>query len=161
MVIWGTMDDNWDMGELEKYYAVDEVAALLGLHVRTIRRFIGEGRLKATRVGRQYRIAETDLSELVGSDRGKESAASQSRRRRVVVSTTVDVDAIGRAEQDRLVNLLIGAFHTLAGEPGGRRFDSIYYEEEARLRLLINADLDSANAVLGMIRSVLEDRGNS
>jgi excisionase family DNA binding protein len=149
------------MNELKEYYAVDEVAVLLGLHVRTIRRFIREGRLKATRVGRQYRIAEADLSKLVGSDRGKEHAESQSRRRRIVASTTVDIDAIGHAERERLVHLLIGAFHSLAGEQSGRRFDSIYYKEEQQLRLLINADLDITQAVLGMIRGVLEDSENT
>ena len=148
------------MEKPKAYYSPDQVAVLLGLHVRTIRRFIREGRLKATRVGRQYRIAETDLSMLVGSEPGKEHAGPQSRRRRIVVSTTVDIDAIGQAERERLVNLIIGAFHSLDGEQSGRRFDSIYYEEEQRLRLLVNADLDITNAVLGMLRGVLEDRGN-
>lgn len=147
------------MNKPKVYYSPDEVAALLGLHVRTIRRFIREGRLKATQVGRQYRIAETDLSTLVGSERGKELAGPQNRRR-IVASTTVDIDAIGQAERERLVNLLIGAFHSLDGEQSGRRFDSIYYAEEQRLRLLINADLDSTHAVLGMLRDVLQDRGS-
>jgi excisionase family DNA binding protein len=149
------------MGEQKAYYAVDEVAELLGLHVRTIRRFIREGRLKATRVGRQYRIAETDLNTLVGSERGEEQAGPQSRRRRIVASTTVDIDAISQAERERLVHLLSGAFHSLSGQQSDRRFESIYYEEEARLRLLINADLDSTQAVLGMIRGVLVDRATS
>lgn len=148
------------MSEPKEYYSADEVAALLGLHVRTIRRFIREGRLKATRIGRQYRIAQTDLSKLVGSGQGKEHAGAPGRRRRIVASTTVDIEAIGQAERERLVNLLSGAFYSLEGEQSGRRFDSIYYEEEERLRLLINADLDITNAVLGMIRGVLEDRRN-
>jgi hypothetical protein len=33
----------------------------------------------------------------------------------------------------------------------------LYYEDEGRLRLLINADLDLTNAVLGMIRRLIED----
>ena len=45
------------------------------------------------------------------------------------------------------------------GQQSSRRFDSIYYAEERRLRLLINADLDITNAVLGMLRGLLEDRG--
>lgn len=151
------------MSELKAYSSVDEVAALLGLHVRTIRRFIREGRLKATRVGRQYRIAATDLNTLVGSERGKDQVGPQiqSGHRRVVVSTTMDIDAIGQAERERLVHLLIGAFHSLASQQSDRRFDSIYYEAEERLRLLINADLDSTHAVLGMIRGVLEDTGTT
>ena len=148
------------MNESKEYYSPDEVAELLGLHVRTIRRFIREDRLKATRVGKQYRIAESDLKKLIGAHPEKEPDGSQTRRRRIIASTTVDIDGIGREEQERLVALLSGAFHSLNDKQNNRRFDSIYYEEEKRLRLLVNADLDITNGVLGMLRGVLEERGN-
>lgn len=146
------------MNEVKVYYSPDEVAELLGLHVRTVRRFIREGKLKAAQVGKQYRVAAADLDTLVGAGQGKEHTAA-SRRRRIVVSTTVDVDAIGSGEQERLVALLLGAFQSLHGQQSSRRFDSIYYAEEQRLRLLVNADLDITNAVLGMLRGLLDDRG--
>lgn len=148
------------MNEQREYYSTDEVAELLSLHVRTIRRFIREGKLKAVQVGKQYRIAASDLQQLVSSDQGKEAVESQSRPRRIIASTTLDVDGIGYRKQERLVNLLSAAFHSLDDEQNNRRFDAIYYEEEGRLRLLINADLDTTHAVLGMLRGVLADLGN-
>ncbi len=147
------------MNEAKEFYSPDEVAELLGLHVRTVRRFIREGKLKAVQVGKQYRIASNDLGALVGAGRGREPAGVQMRRRRIVVSTTVDVDAIGPGEQERLVAMLLGAFQSLQGQQSSRRFDSIYYAEEQRLRLLINADLDITNAVLGMLRGLFDNRG--
>ena len=39
----------------------EAAATRLGLHVKTVLRFIREGRLKAHRVGRQYRILKGDL----------------------------------------------------------------------------------------------------
>jgi len=146
------------MSETKVYYTPDEVAARLGLHVRTIRRFIREGRLTAARVGKQYRITEGDLRQLIGTNPAKEQVDAQNRRRRIIVSTTVDIDAIDQTAQERLVSLVSGAFYSLNDQRDNRRFDSIYYAEEARLRLLINADLDITNAVLGMIRGVVEDR---
>jgi excisionase family DNA binding protein len=148
------------MNEPKEYYSTEEVAELLDLHVRTIRRFIREGKLRATRIGKQFRIAESDFRKLAGSDEVAEQPRSQ-KRRRIVVSTTVDVDAIGQAAQERLVNLLGGAFHALDGEPNSRRFDAIYYEDEGRLRLLINADLGTTNTVLGMLRIALENIENT
>jgi hypothetical protein len=56
------------------------------------------------------------------------------------------------------VNLLIGAFQSLNGQQNHGRLDSIYYEEERRLRLLVHADLDITSAMLGMIRGLLEDK---
>lgn len=147
------------MNETKDYYSPDEVAELLNLHVRTVRRFIHEGRLKAVQVGKQYRIAARELDALVGARRGTEGAAQPNRRRRIVVSTTVDVDGIGPGEQERLVALLLGAFQSLQGQQSSRRLDSVYYADEQRLRLLLNADLDTTNAVLGMLRGLLEDGG--
>lgn len=143
------------MSEAKEYYSPDEVAARLGLHVRTIRRFIREGRLTAARVGKQYRIAASELSKLVGAQPAQ--GGPPKRPRRIVTSTTVDISAIGQAEQERLVHLLLGAFHALNDQPKGRRFDAIYDAEEQRLRLLINAELEITNAVLGMIRGVLDE----
>lgn len=140
------------MNESKKYYSPDEVAELLGLHVRTVRRFIREGKVRASQVGRQYRIAEADLGALVETA----PAQAQPRGHRTTVAATVDIDAIGRAERDRLTALLAGAFHSLAGEPSDRRLDSIYYEQESRLRVIINADIGSTQAMLGMIQALLE-----
>ena len=72
----------------------------------------------------------------------------------------MDLDAIAPEEQERLVSFLISAFQSLNGEQSSRRFDSIYYAEEERLRLLVHADLDSTNVVLGLVREVLKDRGS-
>lgn len=48
----------------EEMYSVEQVAEQLGLHVRTVRGYIRSGRLKAVRIGKQYRIARSDLAEL-------------------------------------------------------------------------------------------------
>ena len=51
---------------LQEMYSVDQVAAQLGLHVRTVRSYVRDGRLKAVRIGKQYRIAREDLEALTG-----------------------------------------------------------------------------------------------
>ncbi|MEU8263779.1 helix-turn-helix domain-containing protein [Micromonospora sp. NPDC048999] len=45
-----------DVMERQLYRSLDQVAGLLGLHVRTVRGYVRDGRLRAARVGRQYRI---------------------------------------------------------------------------------------------------------
>ena len=40
----------------EELYSVEQVAERLGLHVKTVRSYVREGRLKAVRIGKQYRI---------------------------------------------------------------------------------------------------------
>jgi excisionase family DNA binding protein len=145
------------MDTRKDFYTPDEVAELLDLHVRTIRRYIHEGRLKASRIGKQYRVTASDLDAFVGSDQAERAIASAGRRRRVLVSTTVDIEAISPQETYRITTALTGAFNAKQEGGSGKRLDCIYYEEQGRLRIIINAELETANAVLGLIGFILAD----
>ncbi len=50
----------------KELYSVEQVAERLGLHVKTVRNYVREGRLKAVRIGKQYRIARQDLEAMTG-----------------------------------------------------------------------------------------------
>ena len=50
----------------QELYSVEQVAERLGLHVKTVRSYVREGRLKAVRIGKQYRIAREDLEAMTG-----------------------------------------------------------------------------------------------
>ena len=52
--------------EPASWSSVEQVAESLGLHVRTVRDYVRGGRLKAVRIGKQYRIARADLDALTG-----------------------------------------------------------------------------------------------
>ena len=60
--------------------SVEQVAAQLGLHVRTVRNYVRDGRLKAVRIGKQYRIARADLDALTGQPPAASAGASTSIR---------------------------------------------------------------------------------
>jgi excisionase family DNA binding protein len=67
-------------------YSVEQVAERLGLHVRTVRSYVREGRLKAVRIGKQYRIAGEDLATMTGRPAASfepEPVAAASARRGV------------------------------------------------------------------------------
>jgi len=146
------------MNDQIDFYSPDQVAELLGLHVRTIRRFIREGRLKATRIGKQYRINVQDFNAFAGSHDPLRAAAPMHRGRRVFVSTTVDIEAISPEESHRVTDLLSATFSTNTDGNIGRHLDSIYYEEQGRLRIVINAELDFTNAALGLINVLTNSR---
>lgn len=139
------------------FYSPDEVAELLGLHVRTVRRYIREGRLGAKRIGKQYRIAAAELSDFLGAEATRPQQPQISRSRRVIVSSIVDIDAISREESDRLIRPLTAVFNTARGSSGSTRVDCIYYEEQGRLRIRINADPSYTSSMLSMIDGILED----
>lgn len=51
--------------ETPKLLTVPAVAARLQVNPATVRRWIGDGRLPALRVGRDYRVEPADLDELL------------------------------------------------------------------------------------------------
>jgi excisionase family DNA binding protein len=49
-----------------RFYSIDEVADLLRVSLRTVRRWIKGGKLRAHRFGRTLRIAHDDLQKFIG-----------------------------------------------------------------------------------------------
>lgn len=141
---------------LQEVLSPEDVAERLGLHVRTVRRYIRDGRLRATRIGKQYRIAAADFEALVGSERPRADAAQVQRTRRVVVSATTDIHAISPRDAERITAVLGGAF-TSQGGRAGARVDCIHYEDQGMLRIVVNGELEFTSAVLGMVAAVLAD----
>jgi excisionase family DNA binding protein len=137
---------------VEKMYAVEEVAELLGLHVRTVRGYIRTGRLKAVRIGKQYRIAQADLDELTG--RGKPAESAPAGASQVEVSSIVQVDGIDRAAADRLGTLLLAGVNT--GDPSHQlRVQTVHDRERNRMKIVILGGAAATADVLRLLEAVL------
>ena len=50
----------------EEVYTVEQFAERLKLHPKTVLRFIKDGRLRAVKVGKSYRILRTDMEAMTG-----------------------------------------------------------------------------------------------
>jgi hypothetical protein len=50
------------------YYSVTEAAEMLSIHKVTLRRYIKEGRVEATRIGRPYYITEQNLRQIFSKE---------------------------------------------------------------------------------------------
>ena len=49
----------------EKYYTIEEVAEMLKVVYLTVYRWIQDGKLKAYKAGKQYRINKSDLDRFI------------------------------------------------------------------------------------------------
>ena len=126
----------------KQLFTVDEVAERLNLHVKTVRRFIREGRLPAKRIGKEYRITRSALDEFAGTTETPDTPArvATARTRQVLVSSIVDVDAIGPEDSQRITTLVMAGLNARRGEPDfPPRVDSLYDADRGRLRIMITA----------------------
>ncbi|MEV4612908.1 helix-turn-helix domain-containing protein [Kitasatospora sp. NPDC049258] len=139
----------------QQLYSVEQVADLLGLHVRTVRGYVRDGRLAAVRIGKQYRIAREDLESFTG----RPVPGPAVRPRRSEATCVVQLEGIDRAAMERLTTLLTAA---LGGRrPGGEplRVETVHDEERAGAKVIVIGGLEDSAEVLGLIARLTEQLG--
>jgi len=90
----------------EELYTVEAAAERLKLHKKTLLRYLRERRLRATKIGNQYRILRSDLDAFAGVDAGAGAARVAPAAR---VTTVVEVADVDQDLLRRLTSTLLGA----------------------------------------------------
>jgi excisionase family DNA binding protein len=129
----------------QELYSVEQVADRLGLHVKTVRNYVREGRLKAVRIGKQYRIAREDLEAMTG--RSEPPPEPARRTRHVEVSSIVEIDAISPEMANRLM--------VMSGT-SGIRIETIYNPERGHMKIILVGSMDINASYFRFISAVLE-----
>jgi excisionase family DNA binding protein len=136
---------------VQDWYSMDQVAERLGLHVRTVRGYVRDGRLNAVRIGKQYRVARADLEALTGRPAGRDE-----RDRRVEVSAVLDVDGIDADAADRITALLDGLPRGPQGAPA-LHLQAVRDPERARLKVLTTGGVRATVEVLRLVAAIVEE----
>ncbi|MBO0677673.1 helix-turn-helix domain-containing protein [Mycolicibacterium sp. S2-37] len=128
-------------------YSPEQVADILGLHVRTVRGYVRDGRLPAVRVGKQYRITERDLRAFTGVASDAPAAVAPHAH----VSTVVHIHDVDRRTMDRITTHLTAA---AIGDSERRQpldVHSTYDPSACRLTVFVVGDPETTAAVIGLI----------
>ncbi|WP_103504264.1 MULTISPECIES: helix-turn-helix domain-containing protein [unclassified Streptomyces] len=142
----------------ERLYSVGEVAEQLGLHVRTVRSYVREGRLAAVRIGKQYRVRQSDLEEFTGgpataTGSGREPDGGQWS---ADVSSIVDVDGIDPGTADRVSTLLTAMARSRGPGEEKVRVEIAYDRERERMKIIVLGGLADTAHMLDYVQGVLE-----
>ncbi|MEH1102175.1 helix-turn-helix domain-containing protein [Micromonospora sp. CPCC 205561] len=132
--------------------SVEQVAERLGLHVRTVRGYIRGGRLRAVRIGKQYRIARADLDALTGRD----APARPARGAAAEVSSIVQIDGVDRAAADRLGTLVLAAANTGVRPSHPLRVQTVHDQERNRMKIVILGGASATAELLHLLGAVLD-----
>ncbi|NMS90682.1 helix-turn-helix domain-containing protein [Clostridioides difficile] len=149
----------------EKFYTIDQVAEILEMHHKTIRKFIKDEKLKANKAGKQWRISKEDLDRFmdVKSDKnnGLEFKLNSSKELgcipKINVSTVVDINSISNNEYSRLSNLLLALVNNPTSMSSGSTINLKYNENENRLRVMLWGDIKFIEDMLGSISILMEN----
>lgn len=88
----------------DRLFTVGEAAEQLNLHPKTVLRYIRDGRLHATRIGKSYRIARDKLNAFAGVVSGKAEAGVTAR-----ATCIVDIPDLSAETAQRLASFLHSA----------------------------------------------------
>ena len=132
-----------------EFCTVADAAERLGVHRKTIRRYIREDRLPARRVGKAYRIRWVDLAEFAGE------AVSAAPPR---VTCIVDVPAVG---DDLAQTWARSVMSALNARPRGAplRADTVYDPEQRSLKIIIIGPPRDTMNLLGLITIWMDQLG--
>jgi len=143
------------MTDDSEFLSIDQVAAQLGLHVRTVRRYVRHGRLRAVRIGKQYRVAREALDSLTGRTPAA-VAASVPGPRQIEVSTIVQADGIDADTASRATTALLAAANGRRDQDDPLRVDTIYDPARARLKVVLHGSAATTASLLKFINAYLE-----
>lgn len=130
-------------------YTVGEVAERLGLHVRTVRNYVRDGRLNAVRIGKQYRISREDLAALTRGRTGEATPAAA--RGHLEVSSIVQIEALTPDAAHRLSTFVTASAGSPRDSPGPLHIHTVYDKERARMKIVI---LGPAGATAGLLHLI-------
>jgi excisionase family DNA binding protein len=136
-----------------RLYSLEQVAERLGLQVRTVRSYVRSGRLKAIRIGKQYRVTRESLEDLTGSALKRDAVP---RHRHVEVTSVIQVDAVSQDTASRVTNHLVGAAKAPRDDGSPLRVETIYDEERSQLKVIVIGSLLNAANVFRLLGVLLE-----
>jgi excisionase family DNA binding protein len=151
----------------EEVYTVEQFAERLKLHPKTVLRFIKDGRLRAVKVGKSWRILWTDMEAtmtgfspqdyrgvLETAFRGaleKRTARSDTR-----VTSIVDLSDIAPDLAERMARMLPAARTGQTAHADAMTLEVIYDPPRRHLKVLIVGSPGDTAAMLKMVEALAE-----
>jgi excisionase family DNA binding protein len=155
----------------DKFYTIDQIAELLCMHHKTIRKFINEGKLGASKVGKQWRITGHDLSVFmeknnvgVGNEKKSEElnidystiGGIETIAERINVSAVVDIKETEKDEYIRISNTLIAVANCKDPEVGKSTVQIKYDEKDKRARVILLGSIKFIENMLSTVSMLAE-----
>lgn len=138
----------------ETYYTVEQISELLHMHVKTVQRYIREGKLHAVKLGKSWRVSGHDLSVFTeGADESLEAIPKQ----RVTASCVIDIEVNCRDEAIRIVNALTAAMNSKPPEYGQSTMHAQFIEPEFKVRITLWGGVKFMAAILSAVEALTDE----
>ncbi len=129
---------------------VEGAAEELQLHPKTVLRFIRDGRLKASKVGKQYRILRSDLRSFLGAAKARPVASAR-------VTSVVDVEQVDETLVHRLSTVLLASINTPEAREDAVSVNIAHDPARRSVKVILVAAPADAAALLRLVDACIGD----
>ena len=123
------------------YYTVEQISTLLSMHPKTVQRYIREGKLRATKIGKSWRVAGHDLSVFLEAETGSTPLAAETASQSVVASSVIDIAECGKEEAIRIMNTLTAVLNAKPLAYGQASMQAQYIQPKRVVRVTLWGEL--------------------
>lgn len=141
---------------MEKFYKVEEIAKILNMHPKTIQRYIREGKLKATKIGKVYRVTGHDLEIFmespdvsINNDISKKNIDDF-----ITMSTVIDIKNVTKEEATSVINVISASYESRKEYEKLSMFDIAYIEKDKVISIILKGNYNFVTYISNFIYSL-------
>lgn len=140
------------------YYSVEQVSEMLGLHQKTVQRYIREGKLQATKLGKSWRINGHDLSLFAEGDKPHPAIATEKGTMgTITTSTVIEIPVSGKEMAIYLTNTFSTGMQTQM-DGGITSMHIQYLEQQQVIKVMASGPIAFLEHLLRMARTLAEQQ---
>jgi excisionase family DNA binding protein len=142
----------------EQFYTVEQIAQMLNIHPKTIQRYIREGKLRATKIGKSWRVTGHDLSQFTEENKNSvtEKPIHALKQERIKASAVIDIKVYSKDEANRIINSLTAAMNIKLPEYGQASMFAQFVEMDFTVRLTLWGNIQFMSAILSFVKEFLK-----
>lgn len=142
----------------ETYYSVEQISQILSIHPKTVQRYIREGKLRAAKIGKSWRVSGHDLSVFTEGTKAVSGIKKSDipADERVIASSVIDIDVNTRDEAMRIVNTLTAAMNVKPPEYGRSSMHAQFIEPDFKVRVTLWGNIKFMSAIMSSIEVLTE-----
>ncbi len=152
----------------DKIYSVDDISTILDMHPKTVQRYIREGKIKATKLGKAWRVSEQDFNDfLIASGLNIEQTASshasdtdtsvQNHYDLIKVSSVVDISVKSTEDAIKIANILTATINGQHEDYGKSSLNIQFIEPENKVRIMLWGNIKFMENMMHFISSYVEN----
>ncbi len=140
----------------EDYYTVDQIAEMLNIHPKTIQRYIREGKLRAAKIGKSWRVTGHDLSTFVENNCSESPDSGKRPEPSVIASSVIDINVVGKEDAIRIMNTVTATLNSKPPEYGQTSMQTQYIERENMVRITLWGGIRFMTVMMDTIDALTE-----